>query len=105
MLLETLARIGPPASDSVAVILEMASRPFAGKERNRILSACAFALGTIGASRETAVPVLFSMLASENKEIQPEACYALRRLGTQALRVPPLTDALPNATPSYVDQA
>lgn len=104
-LLETLARIGPAAADSVPVILDMINRPYAGKERGRVWSSCASALGGIGASRETAVAVLFNMLASDNRDAQSDASAALRRLGTETLRVPPLTDALRNAPASWVGSA
>ncbi|HLX64985.1 MAG TPA: DUF2950 family protein [Planctomycetota bacterium] len=104
-LVESLGRIGVQAPDGVPSILDVAGRPYTGKDRVRVWSACANALGNIGASRETSVPLLFTILASDYKEAQGDAAQALRRLGADTLNVPPLADALRNSHPNYVGSA
>jgi len=104
-LIYSLARVGPAASESIPAILEIAGRPFQPKDRAAIWSNCASALATIGAARETSVPVLFGMLSAEDKPAHYYASAALRSLGSDDLRVPPLTDALKNGAAAYVGQA
>ena len=104
-LLDCLARIGPGAAESVPAILDTAGRLYGPKDRGAVWSRCAYALGAMGTMRETAVPLLFGMLLSEDKLAHAEAAAALRKLGGEDLRVPPLADALRNAAPIYVGGA
>lgn len=104
-LMDCLARIGPGAAESVSAILDTAGRLYGPKDRGAVWSRCAYALGAIGTPRETAVPVLFGMLLSDEKLAHAEASTALRKIGGEDLRVPPLADALHNAQPSYIGSA
>src|SRR5947208_2880163 len=82
------------AGDAAAGRLGTVSGLFRGKDRTAVGASGANALGNLGARRESAVTVLYDMLASGEKNAHAEAGGALRKLGSEELRVPPMTGAL-----------
>lgn len=100
--MDALARQGPKASSAAPLILELAGRQDLGKNRGKIWSYCAYALGNIGAAREESVPVLFEMLATNERSVHSDAYSALLRLSGEDLRIPPLSGALRNAPYTYL---
>lgn len=101
-LLVALGQIGPKAAASAPLILDVAGRQNLGKDRAKVWGHCARALSYIGGARDQAVPVLFEMLSSEERDAHSEAYSALTRLAGEDLRVPPLTRALRYAPIGYV---
>ncbi len=104
-LVNTLGRVGSAAADSVPTILEIAGRAYTPKERSAVWTQCASALGSIGAARETAVPVLFGMLAVEDRLPHATVAASIHALGSEDHRVPPLEDVLKCALPAQIANA